>query len=451
MGSEADKFDWIEDFSILITRQGIRSLSRDPDLELFTGSKLLASLWLAVVAGMAGMAGGLLVSRGLWAFLLYPAAWLVAVVAASILVWQVTRRLAGSAVAFLAGWCIFWGLLTGVAAAWGAQLIGAGWAYGIAGGFGFLIGITHGNLQHADITGHESWFMTGTILAPASTCLATWLSRSGLIQFGELEKMGLAGLAAALLFLGPVMALYLARWNSKRALLRLSSLYLHNDEFIAEAIGLLDRAIALSPDEAGLFDRRALAHALKGDMTSAEADWTRHRAISKNSRAPDLSLGWWHLRREQFDPAAEAFARAAGRNPTKRWGMVGGSLIHLRKREPELAIDLLRMLPKTGIDARNQTYLAQAYLSAGKLDEAVAAADVAIDECDSIHGLSWLVRAEARIGQGKEDHAIADLNRALAGDDEAGIEERAMALLEKINGDVLEEDELEALEKSLAG
>jgi tetratricopeptide (TPR) repeat protein len=452
MGDERDKYGWIEDFSIRITRRGILSLSRDPDLELYTGSKLLASLWLAAVAGMAGALGGVVVSGALWAFLLYPVVWLLVVAAVSIIVWQVTRRLAGSAVAFLAGWCIFWGVLTGVAAGWGAQLGGAGWAYGIAGGLGFLVGITHGNLRHADIEGHDGWFMTGTVLAPASTCLAAWLSRSGLISFGEWQQVGFIGLIASLLFLGPVMALYLARWNNKRALLRLSSLYLHNDDFIGEAIALLDRAIKLSPNEAALFDRRALAHALKGDMASAEADWARHKALSKN--APDLSLGWSHLRQERLDLAAEAFTRAAARNSTRHWGTVGRALVHLRKGEPALAIDLLRALPQANIDARNQTYLAQGHLAAGNLAQAVAAAEVAIDELDSVHGLSWLVRAEARISQGDKagnrDHAIADLNRALAAADEAGIEERALAGLEKIEGAVLEEDELEELEKSLA-
>src|ERR1700752_4205462 len=111
---EREKYDWLEDFSILLTRHGIRSLSRDPDLELYDGSKLLASGWLAAVAGIAGALGGLVVSGALWAFLLYPAIWLVAVIVVSIIAWQVTNRLAGRAAAFLAGWCIFWGLLTGV-------------------------------------------------------------------------------------------------------------------------------------------------------------------------------------------------------------------------------------------------------------------------------------------------------------------------------------------------
>ena len=47
----------------------------------------------------------------------------------------------------------------------------------IAGGIGFLIGITHGNLDHADIEDHDSWFMASTILAPVSASLAVWLYR----------------------------------------------------------------------------------------------------------------------------------------------------------------------------------------------------------------------------------------------------------------------------------
>ncbi len=45
--------------------------------------------------------------------------------------------------------------------------------------------------------------------------------------------------------------------------------------------------------------------------------------------------------------------------------------------------------------------------------------------------------------------AVADLNRTLLASDEAGIEERALAWLEKIDGDVLDDAALEDLERSL--
>ncbi len=448
MGDERDKFDWFEDFSILITAQGIRQIRGD--LELFTGSKLLASLWLAAVAGLAGAFGGLLVSGALWASLLYPLAWLLAVALASIIVWQATLRLAGSAPAFLAGWCMFWGTLSGAVSGWSAGFNSAGWAYGIAGGVGFLIGITHGNLQHGDIRSHESWFMASTVLAPASSCFATWISRADLLRLAEWLEAGLVGLLASLLFLGPLMVLYLAHWNNERTLLRLASLSLHNDDFISEAIALLDQAIGRSPKDAALFDLRGLAHALAGDMRSAETDWTAQRKMNTSSRATDLSLGWLHLRRDRLDEAAEAFGRAMGGKSSRRWARVGSSLVHLRQGAPAQAFALLRKLPKAKINSRNQTYLAEASLAMGDFAQAVEAANVAIDELDSVHGLSWLIRAEAQIRLGNRDHAIADLNRALVAADEAGIEERALALLEKIEGAVLEEDELEDLERSLS-
>ncbi len=155
------------------------------------------------------------------------------------------------------------------------------------------------------------------------------------------------------------------------------------------------------------------------------------------------------MRRERLDAAAEAFGGALGGKSAGHWATIGGALVHLRTGDPGQAINLLGALPNARVDARTETYLAQAHLAAGNLAKAIEVATVAIDESDSVHGLSWLVRAEARIAWGQTDHAIADLNRALAADDEAGIEARVLELLEKLDGGILEEDELENLERSL--
>jgi hypothetical protein len=40
---------------------------------------------------------------------------------------------------------------------WGAQLSSPGWTYGIAGGVGFLIGITQGVYETEDREGHDSF------------------------------------------------------------------------------------------------------------------------------------------------------------------------------------------------------------------------------------------------------------------------------------------------------
>jgi Tfp pilus assembly protein PilF len=57
----------------------------------------------------------------------------------------------------------------------------------------------------------------------------------------------------------------------------------------------------------------------------------------------------------------------------------------------------------------------------------------AIDELDSIHGRSWIVRAEARRLQGDIRGAAKDYNKALNISDEPKIEQRALDGLELIN------------------
>jgi len=451
MSAKRGPDSWVEDFSIVLRRDAIRSIRGSPGYEVFIGSKLAVSLWLGIVALAAGALGGVLVSGALWTAFYYIVGWIAGVTLISIAVWRLTNAWAGAAIRFLAGWCIFWGIFTGAVAMWGAQLESAGWAYGITGGIGFLIGITHGNLDHADVEDHDTWFMTGTLLAPASASLAAWLYRHEAFGQEALAAAALTGAIAGVLFLGPVMALYMVKWKNKDRLARLASLYLHHDDFVAEAIPILNDAIRFSPDDASLRDRRALAHALKGDLTSAEADWEAHSAIEKGSRARHLSEGWLNLRRGSADLAAAAFDKALAGKRRYSSALVGRALASLRLNEPREAIEQLERLSVDEQDARSLTYLAEAHLKVGELHKAIEVASVAIDEWDSIHGLSWLVRAEAHEKLGNSDEAMLDLNKALAADEELGIEERALQGLERIDGRVLEENELEDFEKALHG
>lgn len=440
--------DWIEDFSILLRRDAIRRIRGGPDFEVFTGSKIVAAVWLGAVACVAGALGGLLVSAALWESFLYPLLWLVVVAGVSFAAYWLTRLVLERSVGFLAGWCIFWGIFIGAIAMWAAPLSSAGWAYGIAGGMGFIIGITQGNLQHADVERHEGWFMVGTILAPASACIAVWLHRHDPTGSAGLTQAATTGTIAAVLFLGPVMALYVANWNNRRSLQRLASLCLHHDDFVAEGIRLLTVGLRRTPEDAALLDRRALAHALNGDMASAEADWSRHMALEQQSRAPDIAQGWLHLRRDRLELAAAAFDKAlAGKSHP--WALVGRGICALRLNQPQQAIDLLGRLPATEQDARSLTYLAEAHLMLGNLQEAIRTATDAIDEADSIFGRSSLIRAEAHAKLGETDEAILAFNHALHMDDELGIEERAMKGLEKLDGPVFDDGQLEEFEKSL--
>jgi tetratricopeptide (TPR) repeat protein len=149
--------------------------------------------------------------------------------------------------------------------------------------------------------------------------------------------------------------------------------------------------------------------------------------------------------------AATAFDGAMAGKTGPPWALVGRGICCLRLNQPQLAIEVLTRLPDSEQDARSLTYLAEAYLMIGELQKAIEVATVAIEELDSIHGLSWLVRAEAQVKLGNIDEAKLDFNKALAGDDELGIEERALLGLEGIGGAVFEEDELEDFERALRG
>jgi hypothetical protein len=94
-------------------------------------------------AAAGGALGETLVSGALWGPWWQVPAWIAALVATAI---APTLALSGQPLGFMVGWSLFWGLLIGAVAMWGAQLDGAGWAYGIAGGIGFFVGTMNSRL-----------------------------------------------------------------------------------------------------------------------------------------------------------------------------------------------------------------------------------------------------------------------------------------------------------------
>ncbi len=97
-----------------------------------------------VMGAEGGALGGTLVRGALWGLWWQVRVWIAALVEASaVVVWGDTSA-SDQRLGLMTGWSLFWGVLIGVVEMWGAQLDGAGWAYGIEGGVGFLIGITQG-------------------------------------------------------------------------------------------------------------------------------------------------------------------------------------------------------------------------------------------------------------------------------------------------------------------
>jgi tetratricopeptide (TPR) repeat protein len=431
---------WLDDFSLVLSKPHFRSVRRDPEYEVFSGSKPLAFLWLVIAAVAGGALGGTLVSGALWGLWWQMPAWIAALaVVATAICWP-TYVLSAPPLGFLTGWSLFWGVLAGAVAMWGAQLGGAGWAYGIAGGIGFLVGITQGIYEPDDLQGHDGFFAISMVGAPAGACLAVWLYRHGLLGEGDLASAALAGMLAGFVFLGPSMADFFSRLDNLRGLKRLASLLLHRDDSAGEAIVTLDAANRRAPGDGSLFARRALAHALSGDEAAAERDWARSAELAPRSIAPALSRGWLALRRDRASEAAAHFEEATRASPQERTAWIGLAVARLRLGDPAQAIAALNRVPAAKRQPLDLTYLAEAQLRLGNANMAEQTASEAIDELDSIHGRSWTVRAEARRLMGDIDGAAKDYNMALRATDEPWIEQHALDGLEAIDRPVEEMD-----------
>jgi len=98
-------------------------------------------------------------------------------------------------------------------------------------------------------------------------------------------------------------------------------------------------------------------------------------------------------------------------------------------------------VPEAERQALDLTYLAEALLKLGDAKLAEQTATEAIDELDSIHGRSWIVRAEARRLLGDIDGAAMDYNKALIASDEPGIGQHALDGLEAIDRPIEEDME----------
>ena len=454
MGRSRDEDSWLEDFSIVLRPDAIRSLRRKPGFEVFTGSKIAAGLWIAAVAALAGAVGGVLAGPELLKRV-WPT--FVGLMVVGPILWVVidrsTRAIFGAPIAFLAGWSIFFGSLVAALSIWSAQLSTAAWAYGLAGGLGFLLlGITGAGVDPPNARTDESWFLTSAISCPIANCAAVWVYRNGFDQPHTLLHSASVGVIAATPFLTITMALYLKVWNVQAGADRLAALYLHNERFLDAAIKILDRALKRLPNDAELYDRRALAWGLAGNMAAAESDWARHRELAPKSIRPLVSQGWLGLRGGRPLEAAVAFEKAARQRKNDRWAIAGLGLARLRQGDARGAAEAFEQLQGrtqaggsyvSGHDALSLTWLAEAQLAMGQAEQAVATATNAIEEFDSFHGRTWLVRADAHVRLGNIEAAAKDYNSALRANDEIGIEERALAGLEAIDRQVTDDDESE--------
>ena len=232
-----------------------------------------------------------------------------------------------------------------------------------------------------------------------------------------------AGAIAGLVFLGPVMALLFARLKNVEGLKRFASLLLHNGETVAEALPVLDSAIRLAPQDAEFVDRR-------GSRRRCSDGTRKRKRIGRGMpswRPPAMPAT---SRRDGFSCAGSARPmrplcskeRLVGASQTV--GHWSGWASAPSSGGPTRRDHRSRGDPGQSHDALSLTLLAEAYLAAGDAKQAAQTATDAIDELDSIHGRTWLVRGDARRLIGDIDGAARDYDEALGADDETGVQEQ---------------------------
>ena len=227
---------WLEDFGYVLTARAMASKRQDYEYEVFAGSKPLAWAWLATVAVLGGALGGTLVSGALWRSLVQVPLWPVVTTFVGVLIRRTTLAVSGSALAFLVTWSFCWSILIGMVAMWAAQRAGSGWAYGIAGGFGFLVGLVQGVYEPEDLESRDLYFGTSMLAAPLGAGMASWLHRHVVGDSASLAAAAITGAVAGVLFLAPAMAVLLGRLNNVQGLKRIAALLLHRDDTAAAAV-----------------------------------------------------------------------------------------------------------------------------------------------------------------------------------------------------------------------
>jgi tetratricopeptide (TPR) repeat protein len=223
-------------------------------------------------------------------------------------------------------------------------------------------------------------------------------------------------------------------WRPARGLRNLAKLKLHSDRTVAEAVNVLGTAIREAPDDGELQALRRLARGLAGDDAGSAQDLARAQELSPKFAAE--CSGWLALRRDDPAGAVQAFIVAGG----GVMATAGLGLAQLRLGESAAALATLKRLRADDHDELSLTYLAEAQLASGDAAAAVGTASDAIDELESTHGRSWLVRAKAYRALGDIDAAAKDYNLALAAADEVGIRRSALAGLEAIGRPVTDDD-----------
>ena len=430
-----DPTDWFEDLNVHVDDEEIVSTAAalEPTL-VYSGSKVTAGAWMALMGIIGGVFGAATLSPALRAGWPLFIAYLVAALILIRGVHPLTVRLFGTAVAWLAVLAVFWGFAQGAAAVLGARVASPLLGYGLGAGGGAFVGLLYGSLNPGVVRREDIWLMVALPLAPLSSALATYLLRNTPGSVDSIVMSAAAGALAGGLFLVVMGALLARLWDEAHGLGRMGLLFLHNDNYAAKAVAYLDRAIAIAPKDAELYNLRGIARSKLNDLSRAEADWRKVTELSPADPEPLMNRGVHFLRQGSLEQAIAALQGVVAIAPDQATAHSNlGSALE-RRGDLDRAIEhydrAIAIRPRYPNAYSNRGY---AHFRKGSYQRALEDCDRAID-LEPRLAMAHVNRGHALAALGQRDAAAASFRSALELEPDPAVKDEALRAYERLQG-----------------
>ena len=188
----------------------------------------------------------------------------------------------------------------------------------------------------------------------------------------------------------------------------------HDTERYDSAIADFNAVLALDPDYAPAFNRRAMAFRYKPDPDRALPDFDRAIAMEPNNASYAFNRGNIHLDLGQYDRAIADYDRAIGINPKFAIAYNQRAVAYRRKGDYVRAIaDYTASLPLNPRPALVYANRGEAHRFSNALDLALADYDAAL-RADPRHAPAYRGRGQVHESKGDISRALADYRSALA-------------------------------------
>ena len=428
-----DPTAWMEDLNFHMDDEELAGTAAQMEQSLLVGTdRTKLASWLSAVGTAAGALGGVTVSPAIRASAL---AFIGFLVGAAVVVrgfHPLTVKLFGRGAGWAVGFAFFWAFLLGLCTVLGARRESDLWAYVLSIGMGAFIGMMNGSFAAEVVRSEESWVGVSFLSAPILAGLVTFVLRQSPNASPTLAWALLGGAAVAGIYTA-VMSIVLHRlWDEGHALGRMGLLYLHNDNFAPKAMAYLDRAIAMSPTDAVLFNLRGVAWSKMGESERAEADWRKATELAPRDNQLHVNIAADHLRRGNLDAAVASLQAALAIDPKDARAHSNLGTAHERLGDFDAAIeDYNRAIAIDRHYANAHSNRSYAYFQKGDASRALDDADRAI-ALEFRLAMAHVNRAHALAALGRTRDAAETYRTALDCDPSPSVREEALRGLERI-------------------